>query len=396
MKSISNNKFKKQCRIFNLKTILNDANNESYLLISKITELQKIFKNTKKIINEKINELSKMQKNKMNISEAQLKQQICIKLNKIIKKYKKGKTIISINSKTEEYKKLISEKTNDLNLMLKKLKYKKLQSEKDLLIQTIKEKKNICEAIQKQIEYEKNLSSIFHPKNYIFFDNLYNINNQCLKTNIKKKKKKKFKELLENTKMELKDIGITSVYDLKRDKSDYFEKFNKYINDKGFNCSFENKRYNEKYNLEIELISDYGFSSDSEYDIDEEESNNKIIFLNNNIYKDKNNGLTANNKIKNNKISLSSSEKETNDQEKETKKDNIILERKLVEIKEKYNKLINERFDLDYQQTIIEKKITNIKYKMERNAFSCSSLSIKKGKKFYKEKNKKNYFSQNL
>lgn len=330
------------------------------------------------------------------MNEAQLKEQICIKLNKIIKQYKKGKTIISINDKKEEFKKLISAKTNDLNLMLKKFKYQQLQKEKDLLIQTIKEKKNLCEAIQKQIEYEKNLKSIFHPKNYVFFDNLYNINMQYFQKNLKSEKKKKYKELLKNTKMELEDIGITSIYDLKKDKSNYLEQLNNYIYDNGFNYSFGNKRYNEKYNFEMELISDYEYSSDSESDIEEEESNNDVVFVNNNVNTDKNNSSIISNKIKNKKISLSSSEKETNDQEKETKKDNIILEKRLVEIKEKYNRLINERFDLDYKKNIIEKNITNIKYKIGRNAFSCSSLSIKKDRNFHKEQNKKIYYSQNL
>ena len=188
MKNKSKSKFKKYSQIFNLKTILNNSNNESYILMSKITELQKIFKNTKKIINEKINELSKMQKNKLNMNEEQIKQQICIKLNKLITQYKEGKSITAIYNKKDEYKKLILEKSNELKVLLKKLKYKKLQKEKDLLIQTIQEKKNICNTIKNQIEYEKNLSSIFQPKNFIFFDNLYNTNNKYLKIHLKKSK----------------------------------------------------------------------------------------------------------------------------------------------------------------------------------------------------------------
>ena len=78
------------------------------------------------------------------------------------------------------------ENTKDLNIVLKKLKYKKLQKEKDILNQTIKEKKNICDNFKKQIEYEKDLGSIFQPKNLIFFDNLYYIKNEFLKINLKK------------------------------------------------------------------------------------------------------------------------------------------------------------------------------------------------------------------
>ena len=402
MKTKNKNKFKKYSQIFNLKTILNNSNNESYILISKITELQKIFKNTKKIINEKINELSKMQKKQLNMNEEQIKQQICIKINKLITQYKEGKSITAINNKKEEYKKLIMEKSNELKIILKKLKYKKLQKEKDLLMQTIKEKKNICETIKKQIEYEKNLSSIFQPKNFIFFDNLYNINNDYLKINFKKSKKKKFKDLLNHTKINLYEIGVATVGELKKDKIDYMQKFNNYILDKGFNCSFENIRHNEKYKVEIELISDYGYSSDSEYDIDEEQSNNIIPFINKNSYNINNymnNSPKINNMVKNKKISLSSSEKETNDQEKEIKKDNFLLEKKLVAIKEKYNKLINERYDLDYQKNIMKKKIANAKNKFGREIFSSSSLSNRSSKDFkdfkdYKktQKNKKSTF----
>ena len=396
MKTISKNRFKKYSQIFNLKTILNDAKNESSLLITKITELQKIFKNTKKIINEKINELSKIQKNKLNMNDEEIKQQICVKLNKIIKQYRKGKAITSINHKKEESQKLISEKINNLNILIKKLKYKKLQKEKDLLIQTIQEKKNICDTIQNQIEYEKNLNSIFQPKNLVFFDDLYNINNESFKINLKKSKKKKMKEILTHSRIKLKEIGINSVSDLKIEKNNYMKKFNSYIYDKGFNCSFNNKRYSEKYNLEIDLIENYYFSSDSDSYIDEEESNKKLSFFNNNINDlsyINNDNFNFKNKIKNKKISLSSSEKETNDQEKGNKKDYKHLVNKLVEIKEKYNKLINERYDLDYQIKSIQKKITNIKCQMDRNAFSSSSLSVKNSKFIHKSKNKNSYFS---
>ena len=387
MKRKSKNKFKKYSQIYNLKTILNNSNNESYILISKITELQKIFKNTKKIINEKINELSKMQKNHLDMNEKQIKQQICIKLNNLITQYKEGKSITSINNKKDEYRKHILEKLNEVKIILKKLKYKKLQKEKDLLIQTIKEKKNICDTIKNQIEYEKNLSSIFQPKNLIFFDNLYNINNNYLKINLKKSKRKKLKDLLYHTKIDLEEKGIYSLGELKKDKIDYIQKFNNYIYDKGFNCSFENIRYNEKYKVAIELISDYGYSSDSEYDIDEEQSINRISFVNKNsciINDNINNSPKINNMIKNKKISLSSSEKETNDQEKEkeNKKDNLFLEKKLVEIKEKYNKLINEKYDLEYQKNLLEKKIQKAKNKFGRNIFSSSSLSNRSSKEF--------------
>ena len=390
MKTCSNSKFKKHSQIFNLKTILNNVNNESNLLISKISELQKIFKATKKIINEQINELSKKKKDK--IDNVQIKQQIFIKIEKIIKRYNEGKAITSINNKKQEYKKILLEKLNNLNIILRKLKYKNLHKEKDLLIQTIKEKKNICESFKAQIEYEKDLGSIFQPKNLIFFDDLFDINNEV---NFQQSKKKKFNHLLNDTKLNLKEKAIASVNDLKEEKNAYIEKFNDFIFEKGFNFTFENKKNREKYCNRIELISEVNYSSDSDSDIDEEESNNNIIFINNNINKttsDRSTNLkniTKNNPNK--KISGSSSEKETNDQEIKNN-DNLNLVNKLVEIKEKYNKLINERYDLDYQKNIIQKKIKNIKYKIGLNAFSSSSLSVKTSRDSNNTKFQQKYF----
>ena len=395
MKNISKSKFKKQSQIFNLKTILNNVKNESYLLMSKITELQKIFKTTKKIINEKINELAKNKNNKLNGNEieAELKHQICDKLNIIINRYKEGKAITSINNKKHENKRKIIEKTKQLNLILKKLKYEKLQNEKDLLIQTIKEKNSICDDFKKQIEYEKDLGRIFQPRNLIFFDNLFFVKNKYLKMHLEKSKRKKINELLNHSSINLEEKGILSVNKLKEEKRNYIKKYNEYISDKGFNYKFENKKHKERYNIEIELLNNYECSSDSDYDIDEEETNNKITFLNNYIYENNvdnvnninilnnnNNGIKKNKKRK---VSLSSSEKDTNDQEKEIKNnDNIILVNKLVELKEKYNRLINEKYDLDYKKKQIQKKITNIKYTIEKNQFTSASLSI--NKKYFK------------
>lgn len=405
MKKISKNRFKRHSQIFNLKGILNNVNNESSILISKITELQKIFKNTKKIIKEKINELAKLQKNQITINEDQIKQQICTNLNNVIKKYNEGKTITSINSKKEEYKKLLKEKTINLHTILKKLKYRKLQKEKDLLIQTIQEKKNICEELKRQIEYEKDLSSIFQPRNFIFFDNIYNFNNEKLKINLKKPKKKKIKELQNQARLNLKEKVMKYVNVLKENKKNYISNVNDYIKDKGFDCTFDNKRYKEKYNIEIELINEYGYSSDSEYDTEEEESKNNINYVSNdNLNFIINNEINVLNKnLQKKKISLSSSEKETNDQEKEKEKeketksnDTLILINKLVELKEKYNKLMNERFEYDAQKNSLKKKITKAKDKIGRNAYSSSSLSIKNAKNINKIQNEKfSYFNKN-
>lgn len=371
MKNVDQNKFKKKCQIFNLKTILNNASNESYLLNSKIAELQKYFKDLKKIMNENKNELTPKKHKKLDKNEDKIKHQICIKLNNIIKKYNEGKSIKEINQRNEENKNIIREKMSNVNKMLKQLKYKKLRNEKDLLKQTIKEKKNICQTLTNQIDDEKVLNSFFPPINYIFFDNICNVRYDDLIE--KNEDTKKLEIFFSKSKVRSKELGINSIKNLKEIKKKNIKIYKKYISDNGFSCTFSNKRNQEKYNIEIELITDYNYSSDSESESSDEETNTQ-----NNMDKDSNMNLEllANNKYLNtldNKIFMSTSEKETNDQEIKineninNNKINLNLVNKLVEMKEKYNKLINERYDLEYKKNKLMKKIEITKIKSDRN-----------------------------
>ena len=107
MKSLSKDNYKKHSEIFNLKKILNNANNESNLLKEKIKELQKIFKSMKNIINYfctyenngKINILSKNKVDNKNQNIKEIKQNICNAINNIIKEYKEGNENTSIKKK---------------------------------------------------------------------------------------------------------------------------------------------------------------------------------------------------------------------------------------------------------------------------------------------------------
>ena len=356
MKTSNKSNYKKQSQIFNLKTILNNSNNESSILNTKINLLRIILKNIKNIINQNIIE--------GNIKEEkELKNQIYININKIIKEYKDGNTIKAIKKQNEKYKKNLLEKSNKLNKQMKELKYNQIKDEKMSLIQLIKEKQNILDLLKNNIEMESDIQILFNPKNYFFFDNIYNINNNYNDMNKIFNKKKKLKELLNKRKIYLDEIGNKYLIDLQKEKMDYIYKMNNYIYDKGFIYSFENERYKEKYNIDIELIKNYEYSSNSDSECEEEESNNKITFINkiNNLKK---------------KISLSSSEKDTNDQDIKNN-DNIIILNKLINIKEKYNKLINEKYELDIQKILILKKIFQIKKLIGKKTCS-SSLSITK------------------
>jgi len=59
-----------------------------------------------------------------------------------------------------------------------------------------------------------------------------------------------------------------------------------------------------------------------------------------------------------------------------------MLVNKLVEMKEKYNKLINERYDLEYKKNKLIKKIENTKIKSERRTFSLSPTQKDKSIQF--------------
>ena len=380
MKNVSQNKFKKKSQIFKLKTILNDVNNESNLLNSKIIELQKILKFLKKIMNERRNELSKTKKNKKDLNEDQIKQQICNKLSNFIKTFNEGIINTSFSNTNKEYKKIIKEKTKNLNIVLKTYKYKKLKKVKDLLIQEIKEKKNICYSIEGQIDYEKDLSSIYHPKNFNFFDNLYNTQYKYLNIDNKLTNKEIF---LNQNRIQLKQLGIKSINYLKQKKNNYMKKINNYRYDNGFDFMFINKRYKEKYDIEFELINESDYSSDSELDdSDEEESDiknylikinknkdNNKIYINDNIYI-KN---YINKDIKNKPLYFPSIVKDISTPErinnKNLKNNKVILVNKLVEIKEKYNKLMNERYELEYKKNKIKNKIENIKDTIKMNTY---------------------------
>ena len=256
-----------------------------------------------------------------------------------------------------------------------------------MLIQTIKEKKNICDSFNNQIELEQDFHNAFQPKNYIFYDNLYNINIENAEIKQIIDKNKKLKNLLDKTKIYLKEKGEKSIKYLKEEKINYIQKLNDFINDKGFNYSFSNKRYKVKYNIKIELINNYGYSSDSDSDSKEEESNNKIDFIH---YLNKNKF----DKLKIKKISLSSSEKDTNDQDIKNSS-NYILLNKLVDLKQKYNKLINEKYELDYKKNAIIKNIKNIK-NIKKNIKNIKNInySIKRNNAFSstKKRNKLYYY----
>ena len=368
------NQVKMHQQIFNLETILSNANNEFLSLKSKINEFQIIFKSTKKIIKEKIViiEKSLLQRNNSYIND--IKKQICQELEEIMNNYQNN----HITKKIGIYKKELLEKNDELIILLNNLQYNVLKNERDLLIQSIQEKKEILEIFKSFIKSEKDLFFLYIPKCINFIDNIYSVKIENIQ---KDKKYLKFinKNVIIKNNNQIKEIAEKSINELKTHLQVEKQKLNDFIYEKGFKYEFQNIKKKEKYNAEIDLIEQYNYSSESDSIIDSDEEYNqnnpfdKINFSNNeNINKNmckchKNLEFSK----KNNKISMSISNKETNDQERSLSSNsyNFYLLNKLLKLKEQYNKLIKEKIELEkekefkWKRTKEAKKILNKKSK---------------------------------
>lgn len=363
----SKSQIKMHQQIFNLKNILSNAKRESITLKIKINEFKNIFKSTKKIIKEKIYLLEKIKtvKNDTNINE--IKNEICLELKEIINKFLNNN--IQINKKKEKLKKEINQKNNQLKLLLNILKYNELKNEKDLLYQSIQEKKSIFKEIYSFLEYGKDIAFLFTSKNIIYFDNIYQvkipnfIKNQQYKEIINKNTNKLIKEQENNKESAEKEIlDLNLSLDIKIKEKIDFKK------EKGFKYDYQNIKNKENYHIDISLIedihgsseSDSNLDSDSDYDI--EDTNSQGDNLNLKIIND--NQILKNSNIK--KISISLSNKETNDQEKEISSNNIYLFNKLYKLKDKYNKLIESNYELAQEKEIKLKKIHETKRRINK------------------------------
>ena len=366
MKNESKNKIKMHQQIFNLKNILSNANRELVTLNTKIIEFQHLFKSTKQIIKEKIYLLEKSKTEKNNLYINEIKNEICLDLKEIINKFQNNN--IQINKKKEKYKKEINQNNKKLKLLINKLKYNKLKNEKDLLYQTIQEKKNIREDLSSLIEYGNDICFLFKPKNINYFENIYKVNIPNFGKN------KHYLEIINNNKKHIKneqkmnkEAAEKELLNLNLTLNNKNQEKVNFINQKGFKCDFEIIKNKEKYHIDINLIEDINDSSESESESNIDSEDNYVIENTNS--EDDNlhlKNINSNKKLKN-KISISSSSKETNDQDKEiNNNNNIYLLNKLIKLKEQYNKLIEEKYELDQEKELKEKKINVAKKKLTR------------------------------
>ena len=377
-------------QIFNLKTIISNSTQEYSNLKSNINEFQNIFKSTKKIIKEKINliEKSKTERNKSYIND--IKKQICFDLKEIIKKYQYTN---HITKKIQKYRKEIKEKNNKLKILLNQLKYNELKNEKDLLIQTIKEKNNILEFFKSFAKYEKDFLNFIVRKNINYLDNIYNIKIDSIQ------KDKNYKKIINQKDIKKQKLVKTSekkINDLKIHLKNNEKKFNDYIYKNGFKYEFQNIKCKEKYNFEISLIEKYNDSSESDSNIDSNDEHN--VDVNNSLYKNeifnikninKNIFKSQKNSEKSTKYQINSitlSNKETNDQERSlsSNSNNLYLINKLVKLKEKYNKLINEKFEIENEIILKKKDIKDAKT-IFNNKLKNNSTTSNDSKKYNDE-----------
>ena len=378
---------KKRQQIFNLKTLLFTENTTSKKLKSKITELKSIFKLIKKIIKEKINQI---ELNKNDRTQSELKKQVCNEINKIIILYNDKNNFLICDKNRE--RKIIREKINQMKLSLKEMKYYELKDTKDLIVQIIQEKKDSYAQILSHLKDQKDIFFLFQQKYFYYYNNLYDFKMISFEGDKKLEEKiSKLKTKFNHNKKFLKKEGEKVLIKLDDELENEKLIFNKYIEDKGFHFKFNNNHYKEQYDIEIETINKTNYSSDSSSSSDNSENDNSILiddflFMNNNNNSKKNSLEKNNSKDKKIKIENKRNKKHsypsndgknslfneksrksrnitlTDDEENKNAKVNLI--NKLVEIKEKYNKLINEKYELEYRVKKMEKKIKSIKEKI--------------------------------
>ena len=392
---IDKEQIKKRQQIYNLKTLLFTENAKSKNLKSKIAELKAIFKLIKKIIQEKINliESSKSDKNKNEIKE-----EIFNEIKDITLIYD-NKNIKIIEHKNKE-KKLIREKLNQMKLILKETHYYELKDNKDLIIQIIQEKKDLYTQIVNSLKEQKDIFFLFQQKFYFHFNNLYEVKMINLYGDKKYDEKiQKIKKNCFHSKKYLKKTGEKVITKLKDELDKYQILFDKYIEEKGFCFKFNNNHYKEEYDIEIEAMNKSLNSSDTSVDSDDNNeeknssfSNNDFLYMNTNkFFMEKRDSrerrIKSDQKNKKYSIPLINNKDLRNFKEEKKIKnfrsldiesninndENVNLINKLVGIKEIYNQLINEKYELDYKKKRMEKKIKAIKEKITNLKNNSSS-----------------------
>ena len=209
----------------------------------------------------------------------------------------------------------------------------------------------------------------------------------------------KIKNKCIHSKKYLKKTGEKVITKLKDELDKYQILFDKYIEEKGFCFKFNNNHYKEEYDIEIEAMNKSLNSSDTSVDSDDNNeeknssfSNNDFLYMNTNkFFMEKRDSrerkIKSDQKNKKYSIPLINNKDLRNFKEEKKIKnfrsldiesninndENVNLINKLVGIKEIYNQLINEKYELDYKKKRMEKKIKAIKEKITNLKNNSSS-----------------------
>ena len=408
MDKIKKLNLKKQ--LLSLKYCYEEQHLETKALISRIHNLENIFKITKQFIKEKKN-------------------------NNFY--FKNEKRYLYIINQKKTLSKNIDKQKKTFSKSILFNKYQELQKEKESLIQTIEEKSNIFNSLKNELKiyklcqpYGKQISILFlnntldslftnnnhNKKNNNIISNNIEIDNNIKKklNNINLKEKLRLQKKCEEICNQLKSIYKYSMY-----------KYQKKIKEQGFKSCIINNKYNKTYTFIVEPVRMESNNSSSDSNSENDNSkNNELNSINDHIFEQNKkkplnktmNYLTTNKKKVSNKSNfLSLAKNETNeinnrsiliknifgsnrielnnmDASRNYRKDKIgliteinngrngELNRRLLKIKEYYYKCLDQRYELKNSLKTNISQIYNIKEKI---------------KKYKKEKNNKENFNLN-
>ena len=241
MDKIKKLNLKKQ--LFSLKFCYEEQLLENRALISKVHNLENLFKITKQFIKIKKND-------NFNLDNEKRKLLIISQKNNLIKNIdKQSRTLL----KSILYN-----------------RYEELQKQKESLIQMNEEKSNILKSIQNELSinkfynpYSRQISQMYlndtlDTKFIKNFNNIINnnikINNTNFNSEIEDDLKKKFNNIIikQKVKLQKKCEEIFEKMKKKYNVSEY--KYLKMIEEKGYNSSFSNKKYNKAFVFTVQPI----------------------------------------------------------------------------------------------------------------------------------------------
>ena len=264
MDKIKKLNLKKQ--LFSLKFCYEEQLLESRALISKVHNLENLFKITKQFIKIK-------KSDNFNLDKEKRKLLIISQKNNLLKNIdKQSRTLL----KSILYN-----------------RYEELQKQKESLIQMNEEKANILKSIKNELNFNKIYNPYYRPMTQMYlndtldtkfiknFNNIINnnikINNANFNNEIEDDLKKKFNKIIIKQKIKLQKKCEEIFDNMKRKYNISKYNYLKMIEDKGYNSYISNKKYNKTFIFTMQpLKNDINNSSNDSYS----ESNDDNIKIN--------------------------------------------------------------------------------------------------------------------